>query len=420
MAAQLATISKEPAWHRRARRNRSVARKKLSAGVQAQLVPLKKIARLVRLLDSHHGSKAPLRVKQLLFAKASSRMSQVWWCRFCEVRMGIATTHCNHCQRHWKQANYDAAKVSDRSASKSRERKRRSASSAQRTPTTPKGQVQGDPTALQVFADKAPWVATTPKSRIEALNVSEDTAGTAGTADGSTGKTLTEQQEQYKQQLLDLKKIRGTLPEEMEKELQELQQVVQMPILTHKHLNQLNRLERSVSSLHKKIAEMDLQWQEFVTQANDKFNKHKSLYMQTRETMFAELKDKTLELNKLKAEISMASEGLQQKQVEEPFDQVSTEVLASMMNQNPFKVEQLEPLPENGEVWDVDAEMIPAADPTTEGETKRKSIAPFSRGATSPTKVQQHNLKAREIEARKKLNDKQKEKDRQDKDEDDV
>ena len=241
----------------------------------------------------------------------------------------------------------------------------------------------------------------------------EDGAATAAAPEDPVSKVLTEQQEQYKQQLLDLKKVRGALPEEMEKELQELMPAVQMPVLTHKHLNQLSKLEKSVSSLQKRIVEMDVQWQEFVAQANEKFNKHKTLYMQKREQMFSDFREKSEELNKLKVEISTASEGLQQKQVEESLDQVSSEVLASMMSQQQFKVEQMEmPCPYQVEgVWDVeDEEMIPVNSTMESDGTKKKTVAPFSRGVTSPTKVQQHNLKAKAHEARKKELEKSKDK----------
>lgn len=398
----------EPAWHRRARRNRLVARRVLSAVPQTQRVSKKRALKLVQLLDSHHGSAVPVKVKKV-FATKTITMSQVWWCRFCEVRMGLATTHCTHCSRHWKQANYDAAK--ERSASKSRESKR-SKSQRKKQPMTPKGQTSVEEgKELQLFTEKPPWISTTPKTRVDVSQTNDESGEMAAAEE----RVLTEQQERYKQQLLELKRIRGVLPEEMERELQELQPAVQMPVLTHKHLNQLSKLGKMVSAIHKKILEMDSQWQDFVSQANEKFNKHRALYMQTREQLFVDLREKTTELNKLKAEIATASEGLQPTPVEESFDQVSSEVLASLMGQQQFKLEQLESPTSflDGEVWDVDEEMVAAGEMTTEIEKeaqRKRAVAPFSRGVTSPTKVHQHNLKAKTHEQRRKEPEKNKDK----------
>ena len=413
--AILVACKREPAWHRRARRSRSIARSKLSAVSQAQRIPLKQVTKYVNLLDSHHGSTAPRKVKAILIAAAAKDMSQIWWCRFCEVRMGITSTHCNHCNRHWKQAQYDPTK--ERAKSQSREKKRSKSRSASNMTTPRQGREQSkEETALQMFTEKTPWVATTPKTRMEVEPAGEEILQTDSTADSTAGKTLTEQQEKYKQQLLDLKQCRGSLPADLEKELQELLPAVQMPILTHKHLNLLSKLEKTVSAIYKKITEMDSQWQIFVAQANEKFNKHKSLYVQSRDQLLQDLREKNGELNRLKAEITAASEGLQPQVLEDEIEQVPPEALASMMNQQHFKVEQMEPLgpcpyPLVEGVVDVDTEMemLSAESAANEADTKRRPVGPFRLGA-SPTKVQQHSLKDAQKEIRRGKQDKAKEK----------
>ena len=311
-SAILVTRFKEPAWHGQARRNRSVARKKLSAAHQAQQIPTKKFAKLVGLLESHHVSSVPAVAKQRLRTK-TTMTSQVWWCRFCEVRMGIATTHCNHCNRHWKQTNYVMEKDRSKSKSKSRENPR-SKSKAGTSPRTP-GVVDKpeEETAMQMFAEKAPWIISTPRSRVDVESSGEAQPSTAVPTEAPTVKPLTEEQEQYKEQLLGRKKLRGSLPADLGKELQDLQPVMQMPILTHEHLNQLSKLEKTVSGIYKKMIDMDDQWQDFVAEANEKFSKHKNMYVQTRDQMLKDLREKNEELNRLKTEISTASEGLQPK-----------------------------------------------------------------------------------------------------------
>lgn len=336
--------------------------------------------------------------------------------------MGLAVQHCNNCNRHWKQADYDSQMK--RSKSKSQDAKKRS-KSRERKPKGAQAQAQergptSDQNSLQVFVSKTPWINTTPRTKVDAeVGLKDDDLPPQPNLPPPPGPPqLTPQQEQYKQQLVMLKAMRGSLPVDLEKELQELSTEQQLPVLTHKHINQLTKMEKAVSTLQKKLAEMDAQWQAFVEEANAKFSKHKEMFLDARGHLLKSLQEKVSELNVLKSEISKASEGLAQP-VEDP-DQVhlSQSALTAAMSQVQFPQVELAPPPqflwEAGELEEVDADRMEES--PDEGNTgvsrKRPVVAPFTRNASSPSKVHNGVLKPSSAELKARKDTKQKEAER--------
>lgn len=261
-----------------------------------------------------------------------------------------------------------------------------------------------------MFAQKMPWVATTPQSRLRQVEIRE-AEGHPSTAVASVAPPpttqppppppapkLSPQEEEYRQQqLTSLKKLRGTLPQEMEAELSALNSQIGdgtgQEVLTHRHLNQHHRLEKAVANLKSKIQSLDKDWQKFVEVANQ-FNLHKEQYTKLRAEQIQLLQDKLVELQQVRQEISKASQGLTAgpsdcwEEMNTP--QFSSEAAEALTATQMFPDLEM-PIVDDGYL---DTVMEEQADPPEQGsKAQRPVVRPFGRVMASPTKVHQSMLK---------------------------
>ena len=407
----------EPAWHRRQRRRRTSARRKLSVFQRTQVLTTRRL-RLLECLVKHHSWHfwtAPRHLR-LLVAKMSK-----WDCQFCAVKNRMSSLHCMQCQTHWSRA-WVAPQSQSKSRSKSRQRRARRRDNKEKKDTADTTPGETEETDYTMFSQKTPWILSTPQSRSRQVEVRE-AEGTPTPAaasivppqaqpTASTVSKISPQEEEYRQQLISMKKLRGHLPTEMEEELVQLNRLVPEPeTLTHRHLNQHHRLEKAVAGLKAKIMGLDKDWQEFVRVANQKFGLHKDQYCKLRSEHLKQLQEKMEELQQVRQEISKVSQGLTEApqhsldSLQQP--QMTDEAMAALMTAKPFP--EVEEVISDDGYQDAQMDEIDTAANVEEKDPNntRPAIKPFTRPMTSPSKVHQSHLKQatkemRELQAKEK------------------
>lgn len=192
--------------------------------------------------------------------------------------------------------------------------------------------------------------------------------------------------------LRGLKQALNVLPAELEQKLMELEEKhsSQETKLNHSHLNRMGKVQKQISGLSDKIVKLDADWQTFTTQVEERFRKHKALFLETRGELVKSRKAKVMELEQIKAEISRASQSLLSASLTGPSDVIDlddAELMASLQ-QAASPLEELDEYPELE-----DEEMIAAA--PAEG---KPIVNAFQRrvAAGSPTKVAKEHLKLKE------------------------
>lgn len=190
--------------------------------------------------------------------------------------------------------------------------------------------------------------------------------------------------------LRGLRQGMGTLPPELEQKLRDLEDKMggADTKLNHGHLNKMQKVQKQVTGITEKIRKLDQDWQTFVAQVEERFHKHKGLFLETRAKLVLAHRQKLDELATIKEEISRASQSLMNAQTTEELDVLDIEdkELMESLQSAAMPLEGLDDYP------DMDVE---------EGETEaptRSTVGPFRRGAvaTSPTKVAKEHLKPKE------------------------
>lgn len=178
----------------------------------------------------------------------------------------------------------------------------------------------------------------------------------------------------------------GSLPDELEQKLRDLEEKAgaSEAKLSHGHLNKMVKVEKQVSGLSDKIRKLDQDWQTFVTQVDERFRRHKSMFLETRAQLVLARRQKIEELAAIREEITRASQSLLSTASPAEVEVLDVEDQALM-----------DSLQQATAPLDMDMEEEePPAEPTQEG---RPAIAPFRRGGsvTSPTKVANVHLKSK-------------------------
>ena len=256
---------------------------------------------------------------------------------------------------------------------------------------------------LAVFAGKTPWVATTPNSRVNQVTTPHQREEAAPTdlvkPDMPPEPVLPspppqEDESKMLEHLRGLKQALHGLPQELDLKLQELEakQQSQETKLSHGQLNKMGKVQRQISTLSEKIVKLDQDWQTFVKQVEERFQKHKGLFLSTRMDLLQARKEKVAELEQIKAEISRASQTLLNSTMISPCEVIEVDDMTLMesLQQAAAPLEELDDYPDPG---DEDTEMEAAA---VDGKAV---VQPFSRRATagSPTKVAKDHLKVKDV-----------------------
>ena len=230
--------------------------------------------------------------------------------------------------------------------------------------------------------------ATPPQSTVEAAK-SED-ENTALPPEPVLPSPPTADKAKLLEHLRGLRQGMGTLPPELEQKLRDLEDKMggAEAKLNHGHLNKMQKVQKQVTGITEKIRKLDQDWQTFVAQVEERFHKHKGLFLETRAKLVLTHRQKLEELATIKEEISRASQSLMNAQTTEELDVLDIEdnaLLESLQNAA-MPLEVMDEYPD----MDMDGDE-------TEVPTK-STVGPFRRGAvaTSPTKVAKEHLKPKD------------------------
>ena len=333
----------------------------------------------------------------------------MWACRFCHVKHTCVQTHCESCNRHWKQAQ---AVVSNRSQSRRSRRSQRSNPERKRATepqvtqeTTKEGSTSVPEEAI--FTTKHPWVANSPHARAPAV---EDKPATAEEAQSAmpippepkivTTANGDEDVIKLHQHLKALKAALGTLPEELEEKLAQCEDKAREKALSHGHLNRLGKVNKQMKAIAGKLQAMDEGWQKFAKQVMAKFEEHRQMYHTSTEALVKEYLSKAQELQAAKEEVQLASQHLFAEQPAAPAlpHQEDTAAMFAQALQDDELFQQAQFDGYTGAIETIeDEEDELMADPL-QGKPK-DARAPFARRVgSSPTKVTNLHLKPKDAE----------------------
>lgn len=263
---------------------------------------------------------------------------------------------------------------------------------------------------LHVFAGKTPWVSSTPNSR---LNVVAPTTTAAPQTEGTNVEENTldlppepslpeppgpEDSLKTLEHLRGLKQALTSLPPELEQKLQELEDkhnaaAVQ---LNHGHLNRMGKMQKQITALSEKIVKLDQDWRTFTSQVDERFRKHKALFLETRGELVKSRKAKVMELEQIKMEISKASQSLLNTSSASPNDVIELDdsELMHSLQQAAAPLDETEEYP----IPDDDEEMVAVA-----GADGKPVVHAFQRrvAAGSPKQVAKDHLKPKETKTTK-------------------
>ena len=382
-------LNREPTWHRRQRWVRQRARLFLRGLRSVHLAggARRRGRRALRVLATHHTWNPAEQTVQVLHLWNTMD----WQCKKCQTRQLISKEHCSKCGQHWSKVWHQGQRGRTRSHSKPK-------------PTPQEGKDGKQDEDLAIFSTRTPWVATTPNSRINTVTATPPAPNAVETAkSGEDGVALPPEpvlppppsadQTKLLEQLRGLRQSMGSLPDELEQKLRDLEEKAgaSEAKLSHGHLNKMVKVEKQVSGLSDKIRKLDQDWQTFVTQVDERFRKHKSMFLETRAQLVLARRQKIEELAAIKEEITRASQSLLStaSPAEVEVLDVEDQALMESLQQATAPLDFMDEYPD----MEMEEEETPA-EPTQEG---RPAIAPFRRGGsvTSPTKVANVHLKSK-------------------------
>ena len=197
----------------------------------------------------------------------------------------------------------------------------------------------------------------------------------------------------------------GSLPEELEQKLVACEEKLREKALTHGHLNKLGKLNKQMKSLLTKLKDMDEGWQQFAQKVAAKFDHHRKLYHTSREAIMQEYLAKSQELQAAKEEVQVASQHLFSEQpvapVVEQADATAKLLEQAIQEDATFEDARFDEYQTQAGTIEVDEddELMPDFG---QAKPSKTAIQPFARRVqSSPTKVANLHLKAKEVEKSK-------------------
>eukprot|EP00435_Cladocopium_sp_Y103_P014087 s3639_g3.t1 len=263
-----------------------------------------------------------------------------------------------------------------------------------------------------VFPMRAPWVPTTPSLRNSAR--SQDPQSTQKNVEVPSQATLlpqtvqgesislTPSEEKALQHLRGLQSLNMELTESMQRQLEELtmkeQMTVSSKLLTHGHINRLNKFRNQLLTAAKRISSLDQEWTNFTTQTMEKIKMHAQLYQKCRADLMEQYNQKIQEYNSVKSEMSAASASLLEQptpMMEAPKMPDLTEqlqefqtTLGDIGNVGPLDpLDQIDLTEEDEGMEEMDASSV--------ASKMRGSPKKTFRHSTSPQKVANQHLKVK-------------------------
>eukprot|EP00438_Fugacium_kawagutii_P019094 Skav234722 [mRNA] locus=scaffold634:421343:422341:- [translate_table: standard] len=250
-----------------------------------------------------------------------------WMCSTCQIPNRATAEYCSQCQAHW-------GSVWKRKNRRSKSRKQRDKKDKKAKEQDNKGQAAKDPQQLVspedaiLISEKLPWIPSTPSARQQTRQV-EIKGGTdapvplpsqppppqlpAPPVGGTMQKEkMSPSDQQLLQHLIGLRELGTELSPDLAGLLQSLEEKSrsQTQMLSHSHVNRLNKLRQQVSAAGRKVSDLDRGWTMFAQSMMDKIQHHSQLYLECRQRYLEAFRGKQAELQAAKDMIQQASQGL--------------------------------------------------------------------------------------------------------------
>eukprot|EP00438_Fugacium_kawagutii_P022545 Skav206055 [mRNA] locus=scaffold587:320020:321123:- [translate_table: standard] len=357
-----------------------------------------------------------------------------WSCNSCSHQNAANQDHCGGCRKHWAKVwTNGRSRRPSRHRPNSQNRPRKDAEKKEGKPKkeAPAPTSSKDVEPWSVIPTNVPWIPTTPQSRIPMPRDKEEVeqpalplhppppvlpappSGPSPSQVEGPMESLTEQEAQLLVHLRGLQKL-GALPESLQEHYAQLEQRQQsaasVKMLSHSHLNRLNRVRGQVQGLAKKLSNVDIEWKSFLKEIVSKVHLHSEHYQRHRSDLLESYNKKLAELEDIKKELSEASQNLV-GQVTSPdiaLDDVALQAELYQFHQLTQSLTTTQDIPVQILEDDMDEDLEEVTPNSEDDKQPRKShIQPVAfRSPGSPGKVAQNHLK-------NKATDKGKEKSRE-------
>ena len=255
---------REPTWHRRLRKKRSIDRRILRSRIPDSSA---RVRLAVKRLRTHHGSSIPTAFQ------VASAMPQ-WICGDCGYRNGTSLEWCGRCQVHYSQTSWKTHRPKNRP----RTPQPRAQTSAKSKTTFPTFE------EMNVAKQDPPWNKGTPARRVAtpALNENE---GKEATEAANAAQPVVPPQASLQEQLL---KLQNDFKDQMTPDLRLAMEQFSKgmdnngPQLTHAHLNRAKQARLALTKAKGKVTQLDAQWAQFLTVLKDNFKTQHASYQEKR------------------------------------------------------------------------------------------------------------------------------------------
>lgn len=344
----------------------------------------------------------------------------VWQCGTCEVTNAHTAEVRKKCHAPWYQVWAKGHRGASRPKSRTRPKKEKDKKDKGKERVVKEAAEDADKD-WQVFPQRAPWIPTTPQTRIQGIkDAVQDDEGklpsvppppalpAPPTLSSTSSSALTTEETKLLAHLQGIQKY-GMLTEPLLSQLQALearhQEALNSKALTHAHLNRLHKVRNQTNALTAKIKTVDAEWVAFLQEANGRLAQHAAMYQKHRAELIENLQAKLQELANLKAEVSSASKSLVAAITETPLPETSPEVQQDVEQfqqatamLRPTDQPWIELTDNEEENENTDEEMVNAAP----SGGARRVIAPKAfRASTSPNRVANQNLKQKTVKEHK-------------------
>ena len=265
-----------------------------------------------------------------------------------------------------------------------------------------------------IYPEKAPWIVTTPQSRVRSIDQSTSSGLTLpvppppdlpqppNKAAKVETSALTEEEAKILASLKELDSSGMELSKECVERMHNLEAKAKeqenQRSLSHAHLNKLNRLKDKVATAGKKLQHLDKEWIGFMKRMTDKISYHAQMYEMSRGELMESYNQKLEELRSYKAEVDQASKNLLDGEDTLPVPLEEQEISQPYLALTQMIQEQ-----QNKAIMISDDDMEETADTVETDEQqegkagsqpKHKPVA-FRNTAGSPSKVAVSHLKPR-------------------------
>eukprot|EP00438_Fugacium_kawagutii_P003161 Skav218941 [mRNA] locus=scaffold678:178176:190869:- [translate_table: standard] len=326
--------------------------------------------------------------------------------------------HCQQCEKHWTVVWQKSAKRSRSKQTRKEKNDKKDKKHKEDKEMTPSQSVLAGG-AEAVFLTNAPWVVSTPQARLQSLRQVEmdprqpsvppppvlPPPPTHPAPAAMQPEVLTAEEQEMLKHLRGLRSLNAELPPQFLAQLQLLEEKEKeqgaLKPLSHGHISRLHRLQTQVRNQLNKIQKLDAEWKSFLDVVNNRMGQHVECFRAYRAELVQQYQAKLQDLDNAKQLLSEASRSLVDTMppAETAPEQPNLEADAQHFHQVLQQAAAVETLSvEDSEEMEPVEEDMNGGPPikVEKSSTYRPRVAPF-RGAASPTKVANLNLKQKDV-----------------------